>query len=240
MKCPECDSNQPDNAATCSQCGLSFEAWRELNPIEASVMGEDMAFPEKPDDPGPEKEPEKEPEPVPAAELEPKKEEKDEEPAEAKAPKEKKSIPLGLILGVLGGLAVVGGLAVLLLKDSSASSKAPVVAEPVPVDPSPTLSIPPTFSPTPTVAAMAPAGKPAPVTQPAAPEPTHAPTPRPQPTETPTATDIPLDDDGADNAQDPAAASEAAPAASQPGDLLESSEAAPSATPTSAESAPAP
>src|SRR5581483_12395062 len=49
MKCPECDLEQPDSTAVCSNCGLSFEVWRQHNPDfekKASEPGPEMTFPE--------------------------------------------------------------------------------------------------------------------------------------------------------------------------------------------------
>src|SRR5579864_1911569 len=48
MKCPECDSEQPDNASLCAKCGLSFERWHEANPETAkaaSAPEPEMTFP---------------------------------------------------------------------------------------------------------------------------------------------------------------------------------------------------
>ena len=48
MKCPECDLEQPDSAAICAGCGLSFEMWRQANPgvdLSADAPHKEMSFP---------------------------------------------------------------------------------------------------------------------------------------------------------------------------------------------------
>jgi hypothetical protein len=230
MKCPECDHEEPDNAAICSKCGLSFEVWKEMNPISASVLDQDMAFPEAPDDPAPEKPHEETPAPETSS----------ENPAEKDStkgsPKEKKPLPLALIGGIVGGLVLIGVLVFVLKKHSDSSIPAPAVVATELPSPSPVQTVPsmtPTSSPTATPASAPAAAKPAPEAKRAPAEPTHTSTPRPQATATFTPTDIPLDDkepekpSGAEAPKVPAAPATDA----HGGDLLESAGAANTPTP---------
>jgi len=177
MKCPECDLEQPDSTVLCAKCGLSFEAWRAMNPEpehKPRALEQEMTFPVSPEEePEPEEEPAAPPAPVPAAPG------PSETPAGEKSSQEKKSFQWTKLHSAGLGLLVAIGIAVFFLtrphsqpQPSPAPAAAPTVL--------PTVWATPDGSTTPGAGALAVTPSPAPTEAAAKMIPAKTPTDQPK------------------------------------------------------------
>ncbi len=164
MKCPECDSIQPDNAALCSKCGLSFAAWNTLNtePAKKRKTDEDegMTFPAPQED---------EPAPEEKFSAEPLKASNSQEKTSKVEAKNKKGVYY--FAGAVFAFLVTAGF---FLNQKNTQTIPPVVIT------SPTTVTDFSPSPTPTQTPLIPTFTPVPVAAPVRLKPTKTATPLPQ------------------------------------------------------------